>query len=182
MNQPTSTAAAVPQRATEAARRDAAFGGRLLAAWRRFEPMPGGKWLFSRIVGHMAPYTGSIRARVTHLSPGRAVVQMNDRRRVRNHLRSIHAIALANLGELASGLAATAAMPAGVRGIPVAVHVDYVRKGRGTLTATGSAALPGVAAGEQTTADVRAEIRDAADAIVANVQVTWRLERVDTTP
>jgi acyl-coenzyme A thioesterase PaaI-like protein len=164
------------------ARRDAAQGGRLLAAWRRLAPLPGGRWLFSRIVGRMAPYTGTIHARVSHLAPGRAVVLMRDRKRVRNHLRSVHAIALANLGELASGLAATTAMPAGVRGIPVSIRVEYVRKARGPLTAIGSADLADVGPGEHADADAYAEIRDAADDVVATIHVTWRLEHVAATP
>lgn len=137
---------------------------------------PGGRWLFSRMVGRLAPYTGTIRATVLELEPGRAVVELKDRRGVRNHLRSIHAIALANLGELASGLAASAAMPAGVRGIPTAITIEYLHKARGTLTATGTAALPDVT--EPVTADVHADIRDRDNVSVAVARVTWKLERV----
>jgi acyl-coenzyme A thioesterase PaaI-like protein len=158
------------------ARRDAGYGERLLAAWQRLAGVPGGRWLFSRGVGRMAPYTGSIGARVESLEPGHAVVTLRDRRRVRNHLRSVHAIALANLGELASGLAATAAMPPGVRGIPTAIRIEYVKKARGTLTATGTADLPDVA--EPTTAEARADIRDRECDVVATVIVEWKLERV----
>jgi acyl-coenzyme A thioesterase PaaI-like protein len=157
-------------------RRDASVGVRLLSAWNRMRGKPGGRWLFSRLVGRVAPYTGTLKAMVLELEPGRAVVQLSDRRAVRNHLRSIHAIALANLGELASGLAAAAAMPEGVRGIPTAITVEYLQKARGTLTATGSATLPPVA--EPTTAEVRADIRDSTGATVTTVRVTWQLERV----
>ncbi|MBR9989216.1 MAG: DUF4442 domain-containing protein [Gemmatimonadetes bacterium] len=156
--------------------RDASFGTRLVTSWARMRDKPGGRWLFSRMVGRLAPYTGTIRATVLELEPGRAVVELKDRRGVRNHLRSIHAIALANLGELASGLAASAAMPAGVRGIPTAITIEYLHKARGTLTATGTAALPDVT--EPVTADVHADIRDRDNVSVAVARVTWKLERV----
>ena len=157
-------------------RRDASHGARLLSAWKRLHGRPGGRWLFSRLVGRMAPYTGTLKALVLELEPGRAVVQLKDRHGVRNHLRSVHAIALANLGELASGLAASAAMPAGVRGIPTAITIEYHHKARGTLTATGTAALPDVT--EPTTVQVHADIRDAQGKTVTTVRVTWKLERV----
>jgi uncharacterized protein (TIGR00369 family) len=159
-----------------AARGDAAHGERLLSAWRRLSARPGGKWLFSRGVGRMAPYTGTLGARVEALEPGRAVVTLRDRRRVRNHLRSVHAIALANLGELASGLAATAALPPGVRGIPTSIRIDYLKKARGTLTATGLATIPEVI--EPRSHEVTAEIRDEGGDVVASVRVEWQLERV----
>ena len=73
-------------------------------AWSRLSPYPGGRWLFSKMIGRLAPYTGSIPAYVSVLESGRSVVLMKDRRRIRNHLKSIHAIALINLGELVTGL------------------------------------------------------------------------------
>lgn len=162
--------------ATSAAARDSSHGTRLLSAWRRLSSKPAGRWLFSRMVGRMAPYTGSMGARVEELEPGRAVVTLRDRRAVRNHLRSIHAIALANLGELASGLAASAAMPPGVRGIPVEIRIEYLHKARGTLTATGTARLPEIT--KPTSAEVYADIRNVENESVARVTVRWQLERV----
>jgi acyl-coenzyme A thioesterase PaaI-like protein len=162
--------------APSAQQRDATQGERLRRAWQRLSGVPGGRWLFSRLVGRMAPYSGTIRARVAELEPGHAVLVLRDRRAVRNHLRSVHAIALANLGELASGLAAITALPAGVRGIPTSITIDYLHKARGTLTATGTAALPEVT--DATEADVHAAIRDAGMQVVATVRVRWRLERV----
>jgi len=158
------------------ARRDADLGGRLLRYWLRLRTMPGGRWLFSRLLGRLVPYSGSIRAQVLLLEPGLAVLRMRDRRALRNHLRSVHAIALANLGELASGLAAIAALPPGVRGIPGSITIAYHRKGRGTLIAEGTATIPPVSDVAETVAE--AQISNQAGEAVATVRVLWQLERV----
>src|SRR5262249_21884352 len=107
------------------------------------------------------------------LEPGHVKLALRDRRAVRNHLGSIHAVALANLGELASGLAMTTALPANVRGIVLGLDAAYAKKARGTLVAEARVSVPEVQ-GDQDL-DVLAEISDAAGAIVATVRVRWRL-------
>ena len=146
---------------------------KLNATWRRWSTRPGGKWLFSRVLGTFVPYTGSIAPQVQELRPGYAQVRMRDRRSVRNHLKSVHAIALANLGEVSTGLATLSAMPATVQGILVRLSVEYLKKARGTLTAECSSHPPVVT--EPVEYEVTAEIRDEAGDVVARVTATWRL-------
>jgi acyl-coenzyme A thioesterase PaaI-like protein len=134
-----------------------------------------GRWIFSRLVGFAVPYSGSIGARVTSLEPGRATITLRDRRAVRQHLGSVHAIALANLAELASGMAMLTALEPGVRGIVTEITLRYPKKARGQLTAVGTAAPPQVTTPVETRA--YCEVLDGSGDLVAEATVTWRLDR-----
>lgn len=153
---------------------DAAMTGaaeRLTKAWETLSPMPGGKWLFSRLVGRMAPYSGSVGALVKEIRPGHARVELADRRPVRNHLGSIHAIALMNLGELATGLATVASLPAASRSILTGLSMEYLKKARGTITAVCDVAIPETT--EQTEHTVHGTLTDESSAVVARVTARW---------
>ncbi len=103
--------------------------------WTRLGDLPGGPWLFSRLFGLAIPYSGTVRPRIRVLGPGHAVISMGDRRGVRNHLASIHAIALTNLAEMTTGLALGFGLPDGMRTILVRVECEFLRKARGMITA-----------------------------------------------
>jgi acyl-coenzyme A thioesterase PaaI-like protein len=151
-----------------------ALTARIAVTWRRLAPLPGGRWVFSRLIGLLVPYSGSVRPRVAMLEPGLARVELRERRRLRNHLRSIHALALANLGELASGLAMTLALPPNVRGIPVRIEIDYLKKARGRIVAEGRAAPPSAVTGPED-ASATADLSDGEGDVVARMTVIWRL-------
>lgn len=125
------------------------------------------------MLGRMVPYSGSIQPHIEELAPGRARVVVRDRRSIRNHLGSVHAIALANLGELATGLAMVGALPPTVRGILVGLDVAYHKKARGRLEASCLCTVPEVT--QDVEQNAVAEIRDAAGDVVATVTARWRL-------
>lgn len=148
-------------------------GQRLLRLWRRLRPLPGGTRLFSRIFGWQVPYSGSVRPHIRALAPGRAEVEIPDRRRNRQHLGSVHAVALVNLAEQASGLALLTALPDGVRGIVTQISMQYVKKARGPIRAVCEVVAPAVSGDMEF--DVTAECLDRGGAVVARANVRWRL-------
>jgi acyl-coenzyme A thioesterase PaaI-like protein len=148
-------------------------GQSLLRLWRRLDPLPGGQWLFSVIFGFAVPYSGSVRSRIRVLEPGHAEVEIPDRRANRQHLGSLHAIALLNVAEQASGLAVLAGLPPGVRGIVTQISMQYLKKARGTIRAVSKVAVPTVTADAEV--DVEAECIDRQGDVVARATVRWRL-------
>jgi uncharacterized protein (TIGR00369 family) len=138
--------------------------------WTRLSTKPGGKLLFSKLLGFVAPYTGSMGARVEEIREGYAKVLLPDRRAVRNHLRSIHAIALANLIEYTANLAVLFTAPEDARMIPTRMTVEWIKKGRGTLVAECTCAQPiGL---EKKEYDNTVVIRDGQGEVIAKGTVT----------
>ena len=130
--------------------------------------------MFGLIMARMVPYTASIKPTVEELRPGYARVSIRDRRAVRNHLGSVHAIALANLGEYTSGLASLTGLPPDIRGIVVGLHVEYFKKARGRLVAQSTARAPEAVDGPVQNS-VSAEIKDGDGDVVARVTTDWQL-------
>ena len=148
-------------------------GAQILELWRRCQATPDPPAAFTEQLFAAVPYSGSTGARIEELSPGRVRVSLEQRRAVENHLDSIHAVALTNVGELASGLALITALPEGMRSIVIELSTRYLKKARGKLTAQCQA--PAVEAGEEAELEVEAPIRDGEGDVVAVVTARWKV-------
>jgi uncharacterized protein (TIGR00369 family) len=137
----------------------------LRAQWPRISRMPGGRALFSRMMGLLVPYTGALGGEVEELREGYARVALKDRRAIRNHLRSVHAIALANLVEMTGNLALLYSLPPDCRMIVAGLSMDYLKKARGRLTAECHAPVPASNARQELPIEV--VVKDAAGEVVA---------------
>ena len=110
--------------------------GNVLKTWKQLENIPFGKSVFSLFFSVQAPYFMTIRPNVLELKPGFAKVSLNQRWGVQNHIKTVHAIAVCNLVELAMGLVAESTIPKHLRWLPKGMDVNYLKKATGKLTAT----------------------------------------------
>ena len=144
----------------------------LLKTWSRVRGFPGGKRIFSHLIRLAVPYSGTTGVIVESLERGRVKISLPDKRRVRNHLKSIHAMAMANFGELSTGLALNTALPETARAILTSFTIDYVKKGRGTLTAESHVEVMERVT-EKRAMEVRATIRNDQNEEIAHIRAEW---------
>ncbi len=154
--------------------------GNIAQMWAKAQRYPGGTRLLSWALGRMARYSGSIGAEVVHLEQGRGVVSMRDRPAVRNHLKSVHAIALMNLGELATGATVMYQVDGRGRGILKGMSMDYHKKARGLITASCEFLVPEEPG--KYDLEVNGTLRDTDGDAVATVTATWRIDIYPSTP
>jgi acyl-coenzyme A thioesterase PaaI-like protein len=83
------------------------------------------------------PFAGTTGIKIQHLDAQKAVVVLSNRRRVQNHIKGIHATAMATLVESATGMVFGQHVPDNTH-IPLlkSMHIDYKRRAIGNLTAT----------------------------------------------
>jgi acyl-coenzyme A thioesterase PaaI-like protein len=142
-----------------------------LSLYRRLNPLPGGRWLFSRLICFKAPYFATIAPRFMALEPGRCEIRIRDRRRVHNHIGTVHAIALCNLAELSAGMMTDVSIPAGMRWIPKGMSVEYLAKAVGNMHAVATPESPAVETGSGYAWPVTVMVRDDAGKDVFRAQI-----------
>lgn len=96
--------------------------------------LPAGKVVFSVLFSLKAPYFATVRPRFTELRPNYAELTIKKRRRVQNHIGTVHVIAICNGLEAAMGALAEVTVPANKRWIPKGMDVTYGAKATSDIT------------------------------------------------
>ncbi len=151
-------------------KRSAAPPSMTLRTWQRHGGTALGRWFFSRMVCLKAPYFASIRPTFDRLEPGRAEARFKKRRRVTNHIGTVHAIAMANLCELVAGTGTDVSVPAGMRWIPRGMTIEYLAKATSHVRAT--ATLPPIEQGEARDVIVNVDVFDQSGTRVVHADIT----------
>lgn len=141
-----------------------------LKLYNKLIRLPAGQWFFSFLVCRMAPYFSSIKPTITALRPNYAEVKIKKRRRVTNHLNTVHAIAMCNMAELAAGMMTDVSVPQKSRWIPIDMHVQYLKKAKTDLVATADGeAIDWQSEGKKS---VRVDVKDTDNILVFSAQIT----------
>ncbi len=106
----------------------------LLTLWNNAAKLPQGKRVFSIAFARKAPYFATVSPRFVELRPNYAELVVPKKRSVRNHIGTLHAIALCNGLEAAMGALAEATIPSGKRWIPQGMEVSYTAKATSDVT------------------------------------------------
>jgi acyl-coenzyme A thioesterase PaaI-like protein len=111
----------------------------LLKLYHKFSRLPFGRALFSRVFARKAPYFASISPRIVALRANYCELSFRKRRRVQNHIGTVHVIAICNGMEMAMGALAEASIPGHLRWIPRGMQVDYTAKADSDIRITAEA-------------------------------------------
>lgn len=90
---------------------------------------------FTLLFGSTIKFFGTAGLRFTEVEPGRMVVKLRNQKKVQNHIKGVHAAAMALLGESATGAVFGFSLPSDKLPLVKHMDIDYVRRAKGDLTA-----------------------------------------------
>ena len=145
----------------------------LLSLYRQVTRLPQGDRLFSRLFTLKAPYFATVRPQFTALRPNYAELTIRKRRRVHNHIKTVHVIAICNGLEAAMGALAEATVPRDRRWIPKGMQVSYTAKAVSDITCIAETD-PAAWTGDDPDVPVRVRaLREDGTAVVEGVIRLW---------
>ncbi|MDX1590120.1 MAG: DUF4442 domain-containing protein [Oleiphilaceae bacterium] len=87
----------------------------------------------TRFFGRMVPFTGTVGIRIATLTPDRCVIELKNRRRVQNHIGSVHAVASLLMAESATGFLVGQNVPDDRVPVIKTIRGDYVKRAKGDM-------------------------------------------------
>jgi len=146
-----------------------------LKMYNTVRKLPAGNWIFSKGVCFAAPYFSSIKPLVNELKPAYCQVSIKKRRTVHNHIKTVHAIAMCNMAELAGGLVTDVSIPKKARWIPAGMSVKYIKKAKTDLVAIADGSQVDWSTNGNIVVPVK--VKDTAGDIVFSADITMNLKQ-----
>jgi acyl-coenzyme A thioesterase PaaI-like protein len=94
--------------------------------------------IWSKAFGRIVPMVGTANIRYLEVDQDHVVVRIENQRNMQNHIKGVHAAAMALLAETATGFLTGLHVPDNRILLIKTLHVDYLKVAQGGLTATAS--------------------------------------------
>ncbi|XID74395.1 DUF4442 domain-containing protein [Alkanindiges sp. WGS2144] len=99
-------------------------------------PEPLRTFAISKAFGTVVPMVGTAGLRYEQVTPNKVVVSIKNQRPMQNHIKGVHAAAMALLAETATGFVVGLNVPDDRLMLIKSLHVDYKKMSKGDMRAT----------------------------------------------
>jgi acyl-coenzyme A thioesterase PaaI-like protein len=103
--------------------------------YKKVKNFPFGNSIFTFFLCIKVPYFKSIKPKILVMEEGRVEATISQHHAIQNHIKTIHAIAVCNLCELAMGMLVEATIPDNLRWLPTGMDIKYLKKTTGIIKA-----------------------------------------------
>ncbi len=143
-----------------------------------------GRWVAMAFLSNLSPFNRHLKAKMLEWNDNKCVIEVKRRRRVRNHVGSVHAGALFTLGETCAGLVIIRNFPFGkFRPLMSDVRVTYSKQARGDVVGECVISPPDIlrmhediARDEVPSIEVVTNIYNSDKEIIAVVTTVWQVK------
>ena len=103
----------------------------------KLSSLPAGmqQWAQTFLLGKVVPFLGTAGMQFEQVTPQRVVVSVANKRKVQNHIKGIHAAAMALLAETATGFVVGMNLPDDKLPLLKSMKINYVRRSSGDMRA-----------------------------------------------
>lgn len=117
-----------------------ANNNRLTNAVNSFQklPSPIRTFALSKAMGHVIKFVGTSGLRFDKLTPTECIVVIPNRKKVQNHIHSVHAAAMGLLAETATGFMTGLSVPDNRLIVIKSMKLEYLKQASGDMTAIAS--------------------------------------------
>lgn len=144
---------------------------------KKFDILPIGKMkAINLVLGQIVPLISTMGLNFLELTPNKVVTVVSNRRRVRNHLKQIHAIGTAMAVETATGFAVAMNLDATKIPLLKSITINYIKRSSGDITASAQLTaeqLDYIAQNEKGEVIVDVSVVDSKGQTPVTAQVTW---------
>lgn len=142
-------------------------------------------WLLNKAMWIAIPFNKPHRFEITHVQDEEVHVIAKYRKKNLNHLRGMHAFAIATIGEYASGMLLISNLdPSLYRLIMAKIEVDYHYQAKSTITAIAKLSeedknkniIEPLKSEEAVFTTMEVPIHDTKDNLIATVKVNWQIK------